>query len=118
MIPTAAAAAALMFLPLGYEVDCSSWPAGARGEATIYFLSRDGRELEAGKIEVFAAPDSDGALQDGLVSVIEDEDWVVHRGPGRLLQVFAPKGGSIKGIRFVSDVWKNPRYRPILRTKK
>lgn len=117
MIP-AAAVTGLMFLPFGYEVDCGSWPAGAGGKVTVYFLARDGSELEAGLIKVGADADAAGALQETLVSPIEDTDWEVRRGPGRTVQVFAPKGGSIKAIRFVSDVWKDPKYRPVLRTKK
>jgi hypothetical protein len=111
MITIPLLASALAMLPMGVEVDCSTWLPIARVQMKIVVTSSDGKKIETGKITISRSASS-GAVQDTLVAAMEVPGWVVKAGPGDTVIVFAPKGKSVTSIRFDSDGWV-PVYRKV-----
>ncbi len=113
MIAIALVASALAAIPTGVEVDCSTWPSKFRVEMKITVISSGGKKLVSGNM-LIGANASAGAVQDTIVAAMEDEPgWVVKAGKGDTVIIFAPKGETIKSIRFDCERWV-PVYRKIL----
>ncbi len=106
------AAATVVALPVGYEFDCKSWPGGINAKVRVTLVATDG-SVNKGMFELAPAAEPQTA-QTLLAIALEQEGWDVRAGNGFTVIAFAPKGQSIKSVKFDADVWV-PQYKRIVR---